>query len=101
MNANEEMIAYSRYKQIGDENVYLMEKVRQQQAEIETLKNHGYRTQYELLRIEYGVLKSGIEKILEGCHNVKNEDDIPDDTKKIASLIIRDCNQALGKFKND
>ena len=38
MNANEEMIAYSRYKQIGDENVYLMEKVRQQQAEIEALK---------------------------------------------------------------
>ena len=39
MNANEEMIAYSRYKQIGDENVYLMEKVRQQQAEIEALKD--------------------------------------------------------------
>ena len=37
MNANEDMIAYSRYKQIGDENLYLMEKVRQQQAEIEAL----------------------------------------------------------------
>lgn len=39
MNANEDMIAYSRYKQIGDENLFLMEKVRQQQAEIEALKD--------------------------------------------------------------
>jgi len=38
MNANEDMIAYSRYKQIGDENLYLMEKVRQQQAEITNKK---------------------------------------------------------------
>ena len=27
--------------------------LRQQQTEIETLKFHGYRTQYELLRIEF------------------------------------------------
>ena len=38
MTANEDMIAYSRYKQIGDENLYLMEKVHQQQAEIANKK---------------------------------------------------------------
>ena len=38
MTANEDMIAYSRYKQIGDENLYLMEKVHQQQAEITNKK---------------------------------------------------------------
>jgi len=39
--------------------------IRQQQAEIETLRNHGYKTQYELLRIECVKQKAEIEELLQ------------------------------------
>jgi hypothetical protein len=37
--------------------------LRQQHAEIETLKLHGYRTQYELLRIEFIQQQTEIEAL--------------------------------------
>ena len=39
--------------------------LRQQQAEINTLRNHGYKTQYELLRIEFLQQQSEIEALKE------------------------------------
>jgi hypothetical protein len=41
------------------------------------------------------------KKIIEGCHNVKEEPDCHDDAKKLASLIIKDCNLALRKVKEN
>ena len=38
--------------------------LRQQQAEIEALRNNGYKTQYELLRIECVKQKAEIEDLL-------------------------------------
>ena len=38
--------------------------LRQQQAEINTLRNHGYKTQYELLRIEFLQQQAEIESLL-------------------------------------
>ena len=35
--------------------------LRQQKAEINTLRNHGYKTQYELLRIEFLQQQSKIQ----------------------------------------
>ena len=37
--------------------------LRQQQAEINTLRNHGYKTQYELLRIEFLQQQAEIEAL--------------------------------------
>ena len=37
------------------------------------------------------------EKIIEGCQNIKEEPDCHEDAKKLASLIIKDCNIALRK----
>ena len=38
--------------------------LRQQQAEINTLRNHGYKTQYELLRLEFLQQQAEIESLL-------------------------------------
>jgi hypothetical protein len=37
------------------------------------------------------------KKIIEGCQNIKEEPDCHEDAKKLASLIIKDCNMALRK----
>ena len=38
--------------------------LRQQQAEINTLRTHGYKTQYELLRLEFLQQQAEIESLL-------------------------------------
>ena len=42
--------------------------LRQQQAEINTLRNHGYKTQYELLRIEFLQQQAEIEALKVKAH---------------------------------
>ena len=37
--------------------------LRQQQAEIDTLRTHGYKTQYELLRLEFLQQQAEIDKL--------------------------------------
>ena len=44
-------------------------------------------------------LIQALEKIREGCINVKQEKDIPDETKQLAQLIIKDCNSVLLKVE--
>jgi hypothetical protein len=39
------------------------------------------------------------EKMIEGCRNVKEEPDIHEDTKNLATLVIRDCNLAIKELK--
>ena len=38
------------------------------------------------------------EKIIEGCRNVKQTPEIHKDAKNLASAVIRDCNDGLGKL---
>jgi len=52
------------------------EMLRQQHAEINTLRNHGYRTQYELIRLEFiqfqtevDALKKTIESLFVGLES--------------------------------
>ena len=40
-----------------------------------------------------------IDKIIEGCRNVKEDSSCHDDAKKLASMIIKDCNIAIGIIK--
>ena len=39
-----------------------------------------------------------VNKIVNGCESVKSADDCHEDAKKLASLIIRDCNSLLLKI---
>ena len=66
MNANE--LADELQKMfVGEEYDRLVHEIpdllRQQQAEINTLRNHGYKTQYELLRIEFLQQQAEIEAL--------------------------------------
>ena len=54
--------------------------LRQQQAEIEALKE-------------------GIIKIKEGCSSVKTDDFCTKEVKELATLVIRDCNLTLRKVE--
>ena len=47
--------------------------LRQQQAEINTLRNHGYKTQYELLRIEFLQQQAEIERLIMLCDCMTTE----------------------------
>jgi len=42
-----------------------------------------------------------VEKIIEGCRNVKEDNKIHRDAKELATMIIRDCNDLLLFIKND
>ena len=64
MNANElaEIIEHlENAKYIGASKA--AEMLRQQQAEINTLRTHGYKTQYELLRFEFLQQQAEIDKL--------------------------------------
>jgi len=39
-----------------------------------------------------------IEKIIDGCTEVKKNPDIHKDVKTLATLVIKDCNEALRKL---
>lgn len=41
--------------------------------------------------------KEVIEKIIDGCREVKKDSGIHEDAKKLATLVIKDCNDALKK----
>jgi hypothetical protein len=41
--------------------------------------------------------KEIIEKIIDGCREVKKDSGIHEDAKKLATLVIKDCNDALKK----
>jgi len=56
----------SWYKLVTREDIATM--LRQQQAEINTLRNHGYKTQYELLRIEFLQQQAEIEALKVKAH---------------------------------
>ena len=47
--------------------------LRQQQAEINTLRNHGYKTQYELLRIEFLQQQAEIDRLTMLCDCMTTE----------------------------
>lgn len=36
-----------------------------------------------------------LEKIIEGCRSVRDQDGIHEDAKSIATLVIRDCNKTI------
>ena len=40
------------------------------------------------------------QKILEGCTNVKDDKDCHEEAKKLAKLIIKDCNMAIKKAQD-
>ena len=64
MNANElaDLLEVdSWYKLVTREEIATM--LRQQQAEINTLRTHGYKTQYELLRFEFLQQQAEIDKL--------------------------------------
>ena len=43
-------------------------------------------------------LEEGLEKIIEGCRNVKTDDELNKHAKELATLVIKDCNMMLGKI---
>jgi len=46
--------------------------LRQQQTEINTLRSHGYKTQYELLRLEFLQQQAEIEALKDGIEKLKD-----------------------------
>ena len=63
MSANE-LADYLEKALYADEDISkAATMLRQQQAEINTLRNHGYKTQYELLRIEFLQQQAEIEAL--------------------------------------
>ena len=69
MNANEladELLKYSipRLFELDELIHQSATMLRQQQAEINTLRTHGYKTQYELLRLEFLQQQAEIESLL-------------------------------------
>jgi hypothetical protein len=62
-----ELAEYLENKNQGftSESVFLQAAtmLRQQEAEIKTLRNNGYRTEYELLRIEFINQKAELEEL--------------------------------------
>jgi hypothetical protein len=67
MNANELADELEKFSGDGAFKYYLeiAAMLRQQQKEIDTLRTHGYKTQYELLRIEFINQKTEIEFLTE------------------------------------
>lgn len=45
------------------------------------------------------LLQRNLEKILEGCANVKEDKNIHKDAKDLATQVIIDCNYLLGLLK--
>ena len=46
-------------------------------------------------------IETAIRKIIEGCRWVKDDPTIHEDAKKLANLVINDCNKILrGEFSN-
>ena len=43
------------------------------------------------------MVKEIIEKIIDGCNEVKKNPEIHKDAKTLATLVIKDCNDALKK----
>jgi len=41
------------------------------------------------------VLVAKLDRIIEGCRNVKEDPDVHEETKKLASLVIKDCLEIL------
>jgi hypothetical protein len=52
-------------------------------------------TDAEMLYHTRVLVQQTIEKMMEGCRNVKQERGIHDDAKSLATEIIRDCNTLL------
>jgi len=52
-------------------------------------------TDTEMLYHTRVLVQQTIEKMMEGCRNVKQERGIHDDAKSLATEIIRDCNTLL------
>jgi DNA-binding protein YbaB len=42
--------------------------------------------------------KQIVEKIIDGCREVKKNPEIHKDVKTLATLVIKDCNEALRKL---
>jgi hypothetical protein len=42
------------------------------------------------------LLRKNLEKIIEGCTNVKEDKTIHKDAKSLATEVIKDCNYLLG-----
>lgn len=45
------------------------------------------------------MVKDILEKIIDGCSEVKKNPKIHKDAKDLATLVIKDCNDALEKLK--
>lgn len=46
------------------------------------------------------VLQKNLEKIIEGCTNVKEDKNIHKDAKSLATEVIKDCNYLLRLMEN-
>jgi Glu-tRNA(Gln) amidotransferase subunit E-like FAD-binding protein len=102
MNANELAIELEHYLQ-GEEYDRLVWEIpdllRQQQAEINTLRNHGYKTQYELLRLEFlqqqaeiEALKKELERYADAIGEERGNKALRnDEIAKILTKVLDDC----------
>jgi hypothetical protein len=41
------------------------------------------------------LVRLAMERIIDGCQNVKGEEDIHQDAKDLATHVLRDCNNVL------
>jgi hypothetical protein len=69
MNANELAYEWEHTAFISEESKQecgdkMATMLRQQQAEIESLRNNGYKTHYELLRLEFLQQQAEIERLI-------------------------------------
>ena len=44
------------------------------------------------------MVKDILEKIIDGCHEVKAEKGVHEDAKVLAKLVIKDCSDALAEL---
>ena len=58
-------------------------------------------TDTEMLYHTRVLVQQTMEKMIEGCRNVKQERGIHDDAKSLATEIIRDCNTLLMFVKEE
>jgi hypothetical protein len=66
------------------------------------MNQKGEKRDYNALRRELSLLKDQrvlviqtVEKIIEGCSNVREDNDIHKDAKQLARLVLQDCRGLL------
>ena len=100
MNANE--LADNLLKNGGNCSWFkeIATMLRQQQAEINTLRTHGYKTQYELLRLEFLQQQAEIERLIMLCDCMTTESNRKGNEIEALKQIIdaNNLSQNIGQF---